>query len=617
MEIRELDFSSNYWTRQFDNRDQGSKDGSGIASLLLGVPNGGHIDYNDSYYRTNQYYAGYFQDDWKLNSRLTLNFGLRYEVQRPLREINNRLNGGFAYNTKNPLSDQLLASWNATKASWDAAHPNNPYPAAPSVIVGGKQFPGVNGQPTRPYNTDWTLVQPRVGFAYLLFPKTVVRGGFGIFHKWDDHANTTDGFSQGTNYTSSINGFTPAAGLTGPYSLENPFPLGYQVPPGSRNGLLTNVGNGIGFDSRNLPIMRTYEASVGIQQQLPWSLVLEGYYSLNRSVHDTVSANIDYLPGPLLLDAQQNPGKYTQQVTNPFYGLLPPTTDFGKSQTITAANLYTAYPEFNGVTQYTNPWGRYRYDSMQLQLEKRFLGDRSKGGAVTFVFGYTFSKSFEENHFQGLKNPGIGNYYAPGITKPIKELDYHDEPQAISFAGVWDLPVGHGRHFANGAHGVLDAVAGGWSLDWIWTYYSGFPTGYPDAVFGAVGNTPASACSSFVVKNQTYRQWFNNYNGIVTATNPNGWNCYSDYAPFTVRQTPDRFAWIRNPTAPQINIGLQKTFRLNERYSVLFRGESFNLTNTPIPDGPNTDWHSQSFGTVGIQQNNFPRLVQLAAKFIF
>jgi hypothetical protein len=389
------------------------------------------------------------------------------------------------------------------------------------------------------------------------------------------------------------------------------------VPLGAKGGLLTNVGNGIGFDTRQLLIPRTYEASFGIQQQIPGKMVLEAAYTLNRTVHDQVTANLGYLPGNLLPDAQQNPNNYTRPVPNPFYGIVPNTAGFGGSTMISVADLISQYPQFGDINRYTNYWGRYRYDSLQMSLQKRFLGDRNKAGAATFIFGYTFSKSFEENHFLGLQNPGVGNYYAPGLTHLIKELDYQDVPQSITFAGVYDVPVGRNRHFLANSRGLVDAVVGGWSIDWIWSYYSGFPTGQPGAVFGPVGNTPASACASYVVRNQNFQQWFNNYNGQVNATNPNGWNCYSDFPSFSIRQVPDRFNWIRNPAEPQLNMGVQKTFRISERFSALLRGEAFNLANTPIRPGPNTDWHSNAFGTVALQQQNFPRLVQLAAKFMF
>ena len=347
-------------------------------------------------------------------------------------------------------------------------------------------------------------------------------------------------------------------------------------------------------------------------------MVLAADYSGNRGYHDTVSAEIDYLTPGQWNDAQHNANQYTQNVPNPFYGVVPATTDFGKATQIQAANLYRPFPQFNGVTKYTNPWGTYQYDSFQMSLEKRAWNSRA-AGVMTFVFSYTFAKSFEANHFLGTKNPGIGNCCVgyPG-DELIHELDYQDKPQNIAFSGVWDLPFGHGKRYGNTMNRALDAVVGGWTLDWIWTFYSGFPAGKPDAVFGPVGNTPASACSSYVVKNQSYNQWFNNFNGKTTAANPNGYNCYADYPAFSVRDGEDRFAWIREPDyGPQVNMALEKTFKLNERYSLQFRGEAFNLTNTPIMGGPNTDWHSPNFGTISIQQQNFPRVIQLAGKFYF
>ncbi len=145
---------------------------------------------------------------------------------------------------------------------------------------------------------------------------------------------------------------------------------------------------------------------------------------------------------------------------------------------------------------------------------------------------------------------------------------------------------------------IAGGLVGGWSFDWILTYSSGYPVGKPDAVF---------TCDDYRVKGpQTQQRWFNNDK-----------SCYADRAPFTLRVVEDRFPNIRNPSAPQLNVALQKTFRLSERYSFQLRGESFNVTNTVIFPGPNTDFRSPLFGTLNPQQQNFPRLVQLSGKFYF
>ncbi len=585
-----LDFNSRYWTQQYKERGFGQSDGSGVASLLLGLPTGGSIDYNDSYYRRQNYYAVYFQDDWKIHPRLTVNLGLRWDVQMPFVEIHDRVNSYFDFNAKNPLSDQIVAKWKDLKSQWDAANPGkeNLYPAAPSVIRGGVTFANKDGNPRNVYDTDWTNLQPRLGFAWQVMNKTVIRGGVGIYYRQVSNGSLTTGYNITTPYLRSLDGdFTPAAGLTGPYSLENPFPNGYQTPVGNSLGLLTNVGNGINFDSRNLPIPRTYEFSFGLQRELPHGMVLEASYSGNQTVHDPVGLQFG---NPSYADFQaghNNPAYLNTSLPNPFQGILPASTGFGSSPRINAYDLRRPYPIFPGVYQYTNPVGKYRYDSLQVMLEKRVLNSRDSG-VLTFVVSYTFSKSYEANHRLNDWN----------FSEPlIHELDYQDKPQTVAFSGVWDLPIGKNRRFFPYEGPIAGALLNGWSFDWILSYSSGYPVGKPNAIF---------TCSDYRVKNQNYNQWFNNDK-----------SCYQDYQPYSLRNVEDRFSNIRNPSAPQLNIALQKSFKLSERFTFQLRAESFNVTNTPIFPGPNTDWRSPLFGTVTMNQQNFPRLVQLAGKIYF
>ena len=585
-----LDFNSRYWTQQYKERGFGQSDGSGIASLLLGLPTGGQIDYNDSYYRTNGYYALFFQNDWKVRSNLAINLGLRWDVWRPFVEQHDRVNSYFDWNAKNPLSDQIVASWSATKAQWDAQNPGKEslYPNAPSVIKGGLVFPGVNGQPRTIYNTDWTNIQPRIGIAWQITPKTVMRGGFGIYHRVTSNSGLTNGFSRGTGYLRSLDGdFQPSASLTGPYSLENPFPDGYLSPTGSTLGLLTNVGSGLSIDTRSLPTPRIYEMSFGIQRELFGGIVMETSYSGNRAVHEPVGQQWGNVSRADFNKGTADPSYLNTALPNPLRGILPAATGFGSSTSINAYDLRRPYPIFPGVFVNTNPVGKYWYDSLQVSMEKRVLKSRS-AGVLTFVVSYTFSKSFEANH-----RLNDWNFAEP----LIHELDNNDKPQSFAFSGIWDIPVGKGRRLFANSRKAVDAVFGGWSFDWIYTYVSGYPVGKPDANF---------TCADYRVKDQTFDRWLNNDK-----------NCYSDRAPYTLRNVEDRFPNIRNPSEPSLNVALQKTFKVNDRWSFQLRGESFNVTNTPLMPGPNTDYRSPNFGVVTRSQQNFPRLVQLAGKIYF
>ena len=575
------------WTQQNASRSRGVLDGSGVADLLLGAPSGGFIDFNGSFYRSWPYYAVYVQDNWRVRPRLTLNLGLRYDVQVPFLERYDRVNAGFDFDSRNPFSDAAITQWKQMKAQWDATNPTYPYPDVPSALYGGKQF--LSGGRRRPYDTDWTNIQPRVGLAWQFAPRTVMRAGFGIFHRTATQMNFSDGFSQRTNYTASLDGgVTPSAGLTGPYSLENPFPNGIVAPSGSALGLLTGVGRIANFDGRQRLIPRTYEYSFGLQRELPWGILLEASYSGSQTVHDTMNVQLDAVSYGDLVRGQQSPLYLGRRLPNPFFGVLPRNSDLGSAPQIQAYDLLRPLPLFNGIVQQTNPWAKYRYDSLQIQVERRVL-DSAAAGTMMFLLSYTFSKSFEASH--RLNDWNLAE-------KPVHELTALDKPHTFGLAGYWELPIGWGRKWMSNVGRLAGAFTNGWSVDWILTYYSGYPVAKPDAVF---------LCDSyFAPGGQTTERWFNN--------DP---KCYQARPLYSLRTVEDRFANLRNPAAPQLSVSVEKTFWLSEKVTLQLRGESYNVTNTPILPGPNTNFRDPRFGQLPLQQNNFPRFVQLAAKIIF
>jgi outer membrane receptor protein involved in Fe transport len=583
-------------TRQLTSRGQGSKDGDPIASMLLGLPDSGHISYQDTFYRTRPYYAFYVQDDWKLSTNVTLNLGVRYDLQIPWLERYNRLNAGFASNTVNPNSDAIIANWKILKAQYDATNPKYPYPDVPKAIYGGLLFAGKSGQPARTYDTDWTAVAPRLGIAWQFAPKTVLRAGAGIFYRTQTQDNTTTGFTQDTPYKTSLDGITPSAqGLTGAYSLVDPFPDGLLPVAGASNGLLTNNGLTISYDSRKVPMPRSYQYSVGIQRELPGGIVADISYSGNYAVHDTYGLAIDdagaLTPAALSFRAQAiaDTSFYDRQLPNPMFGILPGNVSLGNA-TVSGQQLLRPYPEFTGITANTIPKVHYRYDALQLLIERRGFTSKN-AGVMTFVVSYTFSKGFEQNH-----RLNTWNYVEP----LIHEVDNQDKPQNIAFSGVWDPPIGTGKKFVSVNNKVAKTLVNDWRFTWIYTYYSGYPVGWPDLV---------NKCASWHYTGSDpnpFNHWFNNDK-----------SCYTTRPANTPRIVPDRFPDIRNPAEPQLNIALEKTFKLTERYTMLLRGEAFNVTNTPVYGGPSTNFTDPRFGLIPVGQENFPRFLQVAAKFFF
>jgi hypothetical protein len=158
--------------------------------------------------------------------------------------------------------------------------------------------PGVEGQPRRVYNFDLTNIQPRAGMAYNFLPKTVLRAGFGIFFRTATQDNLTSGFNQNTPYLRSLDGdrFPSAGGLTGPYSLEDPWPQGVIRPAGASLGPLTNIGSETGVDGRDRRIPRTYQWSFGIERELPWSTVIEVSDVGSRTHFEPRTSRFDDMP---------------------------------------------------------------------------------------------------------------------------------------------------------------------------------------------------------------------------------------------------------------------------------------------------------------------------------
>jgi hypothetical protein len=626
----------------------------GIATMLLGMPTSGSIDNNTSYYISRPYYGWYAQDDWKVNKRLTLNIGLRYEFQLAYLERYNRMSSMFDISTVNPLSDQILGVWRAKKAAYDATNPKYPYPTPPAALYGVWRFAGVDGMPRRTHNTDFTTAAPRVGFAYRLDEKTVIRGGVGTYYQSDTSTNNTQtGFSQSTPYTGSflvngvpmpsacfndINGFSgggcQSGAPTGAYSLVNPFPRGLTSAAGPANGLLANIGQGSTSSPLHYKTPRTYQYSLGIQRQLPHAMILDVSFAGNYAQYDRDSHNMGFAQNAagyaLYQTAMNDPTFYTRTVDNPFYQILPNTVGRGTNATIQAASLMDNYPLWstgttgtqNGYTQADVADRYFRSDGLQVRFEKRSMSE--KGGILTWVTSYTWSKQYANLCCIGQTwayDQGAVLQLSPnGSTGTLQLYDYKgkganlqyspdsaNKYHEFAFSGLWDLPIGKGKHFGNGVQGAADKILSGWRADWIFTFTSGNLIGLPGGInfCGDYVHYKDPAIGNFI-KNEDH--WYNN--------NP---ACYANFPTNAINsQLPPRFSNVMNPAAPQVNVAIVKDTKFAERYGLQFRAESFNLTNTPIRGGPiSGTFTSAGFGQLPKSQNNFPRLVQLALKLSF
>ena len=582
------------WTQQWVNgrdgvsRNTGPLDGSSVADLLLGAPGSGYVDYNDTFYRSWPYWGFYFQDTWKILPKVTLNLGLRYDVQVPLKERFNRINAGFDATAKNPLSDQIVANWQSLKQRYDATHPLYPYPNAPSAIYGGPLFAGGKGVSQRPYDTDWTDIQPRIGVAWNFAPRTVLRGGAGIFYRTADQLNQTIGFNRRTplylfHRRRGTHGRLDRGILAGePVSARFERAQRGLTRAGERCGRSDRVRWPAAADSAHLPVFPGSAAGTALGGCARRELFRQPDGSRLYDVVAGVPSAVDFARGTA------DPNYLNRQLPNPFLNLIPATSTLGDSIVLSAYDLLRAYPLFDGVQKTTNPWARYRYDALQVFAQRK-IKDLGQAGEFFFLLSYTYSKSIQEAN--RLNDWNLAE-------KPVKELNPLDKPHTFALSGLWELPYGWGRKYGAGIGSVKGFFLNGWAVDWILTYNSGYPVAQPDAIFNC-GNYAAAG-------GQTQRHWFNNDAA-----------CWSARPQYTLRTSPDVFSTIRNPAAAQLHSSVEKTWWVTDKYTLQLRGESFNVTNTPIVRGPTTDYRDSRFGQLTNQQNNFPRLLQIGLRILF
>jgi hypothetical protein len=546
--------------------------GGEIAAFLLGIP-AGNMGVNASYAERNSIYGFYVQDDYKVSRKLTLNLGLRYEIESATTERFNRAVRNFDSTTPNPIDAVARAQY--------AAAPIPELPASQFRVLGGLTFVNANGNPRGYWNTSNGNFMPRFGLAYQLDTKTVIRAGYGMFINplGTIYTNTEPaGFSLNTPIQATLDN-----GLTYIATLANPFPNGLTQPLGAAGGLRTNLGQNVnGFPDRRKNAY-AQRWSFGFQRQLPGQFLLEATYVGNRGSRLNVLRNMNFTPAEFLSTSptrDQNTINFLgQNFPNPLRG-----TDLIFGANISRANLLRPFPQFNNVNIY-EPIGYSWYHSLQMRLEKRL----TKG--FTTQFSYTWSKNMQATEMLNDQDP-----------TPYEVISDLDRTHRATATGIWELPFGKGRRFANRMHPVMEALLGGWQLNGAWQHQSGQPLGFGNVIFN--GNLDNVLLPS---GQRSVDQWFNvnagfeRNNALQLASN--------------LRRFPIRFNGIRGPIQDRVDGGLIKNFRFTERWRLQFRAETFNALNFANLANPNTTVTAGNFGTITSQDP--PRSWQGALKLTF
>ena len=470
----------------------------------------------------------------------------------------------------------------------------------PDRYAGCVEFAG-GGNPISagdPYSNKWG---PRFGFAYSLNSKTVIRGGYGIFFAPQFGIGaplSTVGYNASTSYIASTdNDLTPYG------TLSDPFPQGVAQPVGKSLGAATGVGQSFNMidPTARSPYVEQY--SLDIQRQLPGSVALELGFVGSKSAHLTLgTANIN---ANALNPAYLSQGSaLTQSVANPFYG--NGGTGVVGTPTVQASQLLLPYPAFSAVNYLFDDNNKAKYYSMILKAQKRFTD------GLTFLSSFTWSRNWDESGGGAANTLNGGNLGPQNPYNMAAEYAFSniDSPLRWTTSFSYSLPFGKGRHYLNSSNFVVSNIVGGWSVNAVGTFQTGFPLQISQAKnfnssFGYASQRPNATGISPKPPGSLEANLSDYINPAAFST-----------APVDTFGNIGRTISMRGPGQANWDMSLFKDFTIMERLKSQFRFEALNAMNTPLFYGPNVSYGSSTFGQI-TSQANFSRELEFALRFAF
>jgi len=543
------------------NRTASNTSGSGMATMLLGLADSGNFGYNSPTSVQNHYLALFVQDDWKLTPRLTLNLGLRYELEYPYTERYNRNSYKFDENAPLPVK-------------------------APGLdLKGGILFAGVGGNP-RAISPDKNNFGPRLGFAYRPMGKTVIRGGYGLFYTTIS-LNTS--FFGALNVFNTVTPFVGTAnnGATPLTTLADPFPSGLRQPEGSAAGLMAQVGDSLSFfDHRRVnPYNQQWQLSV--QQELPARVLFEIAYMGMHSVKQIESFNLNEKPDVYLaLGRAEN-----NTLPNPFLNVFPATSTLGRGATITQNRLWVRFPQFTTLTMQGANTGRALYHSMQMKADKRL----SHG--LNVLFAYTFSRLMDNNTTSVIN------------VRRYRSVSSFDQKHVMRLAFTYQLPF---RFEGGGMNLLWRQAIGGWALSGFTTFASGTPLSISHT------NGRPYRIANPRLEGPVHERLGDKRDASGRVLNP--YFRIDAFAPlpdqYTITPEPPALDELRAPGTRSLNLALFKSFPVRERFKLEVRMEATGATNTPNFGAPGTNMsQAATFGVISSAGGS--RAVQGSARLVF
>ena len=561
--------------------------GADLASFLLGTANSGLFNFNGNINDVYPYYAWYIQDDIKVTKKLTVNIGLRYDLPLARREPNAQ-NSNFDAYVPNPAAGGLLGA----------------------LIFAGSGA-GRTGDAALYAHREFAF-GPRVGFAWQVMPKTVIRAGGAIFYNSNKEDGNADGGIQGFggNFSAPANYFSSGISILLPNSTNsanagfNPYTaLIATAKPPQVNPSLINYGSpsyfsdGIGGQYYDLNL--TVEHSI-----TPRTLFRASYHGTwgnqVQSSQQFNQLNPKYIPiyGNLLTQSlssiMSTPSSNAVLAAN---GFTLPYAAYPLTQTL--ANALEPFPQYGSISGTTHG-GHSTYNALETQVSRTM----SKG--LFAQVSYTFSKWLSDN-----TSP---NVYAENREK---DLNGSDRPHILAIAYVYDIPFGRGKQFGANIHPVIDAIAGGWKFSGVQQYQSGAPFGLSCSqnLYGAgaarCSLNPGAGTAALPLINPNFDPSNRNSSYLNKAA-------FSQPVNGVFGNLGAIVPGLRNPIQMNENIALSKVFRLgSEKRTLELRGSASNIANRHWLTGINTTLTSSAFGTFSNPQAELPRNIEFSLRFKF
>ncbi len=556
-----------------------SRSGNMFASALLGAVNSGYANFVPMVDSHQRMWSFYFQDDIKLTRRITLNLGLRYELETAPFEYSRMYSRTLDLTDPIPeLQGGVVQMPAEVTALYKGQHIYNG-----AWIYTDDNHPGV-------FDSQKNVFLPRVGAAIRINDRTSLRVGFARYAvPWvtiypETNSWPKDGFSRQTNMLGPLQG-VPRTTADDPFPVTNPL----LQPVGKSLGRYLNLGGGATFFPQDMQHPINDRVNISLQRELPFDVLFDSTFFMNfgRNVQDTSMWGGDYTYNLNMVDpnyAYTHKGQVDVTVDNPFYMLLPADKMPGSLRTqprVSVNSLLRPYPHYGDLTERFLTGKKSRYYSLQLKAEKRM----SRG--LTGSLGYNYSRETRGEFYDNIAT----------YNKQFTMIDTREPRHHIRMAGTYELPFGRGRRFGSNINRVLDAVIGGWATSHIVMWNSG-PLLSWHGTSAVVSGDPK-------ISNPTKDRYFDT-------------SAFSVLPPYTPRSNPWYFDGLRGFGFWQWDATAVKYFQLTERVRFELRMEFYNMPNSFMPAQPNLSHTSSTFGrSTGIAAGNYGRETQYTARFHF